>query len=261
VADPTAEQNALGSPPAVGFNSQFDYDFDPSNGISANSIDFDAVAVHEIGHVLGFDSDTGYRELVRNAPLSVSVWDPFRFRPGTSFDSFTTGERILSSGGTQNFFDGTQEIGLSTGRPDGTGGDREQASHWKDDRLTGQHIGIMDPTLADGVRETITDKDLAALKIFGYTVGTATVSPDSPTLTDATYSGKKLRLKGSGLSGQVDVEINGQVVSSGLTITLNDAANKLVVKAKQAVLNLQSGANQIVVIANGARSNAFTLTL
>jgi hypothetical protein len=261
VADPTAEQNALGSPPAVGFNSQFDYDFDPSNGISANTIDFDAVAVHEIGHVLGFDSDTGYRELVRSAPLSVSVWDMFRFRPGISLDTFTTAERILSSGGTQNFFDGTQEIGLSTGRPDGTGGDREQSSHWKDDRLTGQHIGIMDPTLADGVRETITDRDLAALKIFGYGVGTAAASPDSPTLTDASYSGKKLRLKGSGLSGQVDLEINGLVVSSGLTITLNDAASKLVVKAKQAVLNLQSGANQIVVIANGARSNAFTLTL
>lgn len=117
----------------------------------------------------------------------------------------------------------------------------------------------MDPTLADGVRETITDKDLAALKIFGYAVGAA--SPDTPTLTDASYSGKKLRLKGSGFAGQVDIEINGLVVSSGLTITLNDAANKLVLKARQTVLNLQSGTNQLVVIANGVRSNTFTLTL
>ncbi len=260
-ANPTTEENDLGSPPAIGFNSDFDYDFDPANGISANAIDFDAVAVHEIGHVLGFDSNTGYTELVRNAPLAVSIWDLFRFRPGTTLDTFGTTERILSSGGNQDFFDGIHEFALSTGRPDGTGGDREQASHWKDDRLTGQHIGIMDPTLADGVRETITEQDLAALKIFGYVVGTSAVSPDAPTLTGVSFSGKKLKLKGTGFSGQVEVEINGLVVSTSSTLTLNEAANKLVIKAKQSALNLQSGANQIVVVSNGVRSNAFTLTL
>ena len=43
--------------------------------------------------------------------------------------------------------------------------------HWKDDRLTGQCVGIMDPTLADGQRDVITENDLAALRSLGYTVG------------------------------------------------------------------------------------------
>ena len=122
VADPNNEQSSIGDPPAVGFNSQFSYDFDPSDGIDANKIDFDAVATHEIGHVLGFDSNTGFKELDRTVPVAVTIWDLFRFRPGTTSDTFSTAQRILSSGGTQDFFDGSRELALSTGRPDGTGG-------------------------------------------------------------------------------------------------------------------------------------------
>ncbi|HMH42727.1 MAG TPA: NF038122 family metalloprotease, partial [Pyrinomonadaceae bacterium] len=40
----------------IAFNSNFTFDFDPSDGITASAIDFDAVATHEIGHALGFDS-------------------------------------------------------------------------------------------------------------------------------------------------------------------------------------------------------------
>ena len=185
MADPDSEQNDLGDPPAVGFNSDFDYDFDPTDGIDSNRIDFDSVAVHELGHVLGFKSNTGYRELVRNSPVAVTVWDLFRFRPGITLDSFATAQRILSSGGGQEFFDGSREVALSTGRPDGTGGDREQSSHWKDDRLTGNYVGIMDPTLADGQRDTITENDLAALRSFGYTVDGDASSSDEPTIKNA----------------------------------------------------------------------------
>src|SRR5258706_1747795 len=42
----------------IAFNSNFTYDFDPSDGISGGT-DFDAVATHEIGHALGFVSDAG----------------------------------------------------------------------------------------------------------------------------------------------------------------------------------------------------------
>src|SRR5262249_33897066 len=174
------------------------------DGIDANKIDFDAVAVHEIGHVLGFDSNTGTRELDSSAPVAVSIWDLFRFRPGVTLDTFTTAQRILSSGGSQDYFAGAGELALSTGRPDGTGGDREQASHWKDDRFTGQHIGIMDPTLADGERAVITDNDLAALRSFGYTIGTNQPSSDAPTITSISFNGaKKMKISGTGFSGQV----------------------------------------------------------
>jgi hypothetical protein len=261
IADPATEEREIGSPPAIGFNSEFAFDFDPSDGISANKTDFDAVAVHEIGHALGFDSNTGYRELERSAPLAVSVWDLFRFRPGTTAEAFATAQRILSSGGNQNFFDGSLELGLSTGRPDGTGGDREQSSHWKDDRLTGRHIGVMDPTIADGVRLTISDNDLAALQAMGYRVGEGADAGDAPGITNVVYNGgKKLKIIGKGLSGQLDIEVNGQLITGLSEITLN-TAKKIVLKASPGSLNLHSGSNQIYVIRDGVRSNGFTLTL
>src|SRR5215216_2579948 len=258
VADPSSEQSELGAPPATGFNSVFSYDFDPTNGVDSDKIDFDSVAVHEIGHVLGFISNTGYRELLRSAPVAVSVWDIFRFRPGTTLDTFTTAQRVLTSGGSQDFFDGSREVALSTGRPDGTGGDRQQSSHWKDDRLTGQYIGVMDPTLADGKRDVITANDLAALKSFGYTINGNQTDPAAPTITNVTFNGKKLKLTGKRFSGQVEVEINGQAITPLIQVKVNSSGKKIQLKAGQSDLNIQAGSNQVQVLSNGARSNTFT---
>ena len=57
---------------------------------------------------------------------------------------------------------------LSTGRPDGTGGDGRQASHWKDDGLTAKYIGVMDPTIGYGEQHSITDNDIDVLYGIGY---------------------------------------------------------------------------------------------
>ncbi len=167
IADPDSETN-FGDPPAIGFNSDFTFDFNPANGISPNASDFDAVVMHEIGHALGFVSNTGLVELDSSIPNVVSVLDLFRFRPGVAANTFQTSQRIMASGGTQVYFSGGSALQLSTGRPDGTGGDLNQASHWKDDALTGQFIGLMDPTIADGVREELTAADLAAFSSIGY---------------------------------------------------------------------------------------------
>ncbi|MDW8256429.1 MAG: NF038122 family metalloprotease, partial [Acidobacteriota bacterium] len=186
VADPDGERSRFGDPPSIGFNSNMPFDFNPNDGIDPDKLDFDATAVHEIGHVLGFTSLVGYRELDASSPVAVSVWDLFRFRPGVTQATFSTAQRILSSGGEQVFFAGPPALPLSTGRPDGSGGDGNQASHWKDDDLTGQYIGIMDPTARPGERNEITENDLKALDFFGYRVSAQTQPPPSGDVVDLT---------------------------------------------------------------------------
>jgi uncharacterized protein (TIGR03437 family) len=168
VANPDGENQQLGPPPSVGFNSAYQFDFDPSDGIEPGKTDFDAVATHEIGHALGLSSNAGLKEVAPSVSVAPSPWDLFRFRPGVTSSSFSTAQRIQSSGGEQVFFGGGPELALSTGRPNGSGGDGRHPSHWKDDDLTGRYIGIMDPTLPSGVREEITENDLRALDLMGY---------------------------------------------------------------------------------------------
>ncbi|MBL8202896.1 MAG: NF038122 family metalloprotease [Blastocatellia bacterium] len=171
-ADPASNSGV----PTIGFNSNFTFDFDPRDGITAGAIDFDAVAVHEMGHALGFTSNSGLYELQFFATRALTAWDLFRFRPGTTTETFTAANRILSSGGEHRFYDFQPELACSTGRPDASGGDGRQASHWKADELTGVYIGIMDPTLSSGQRKEMTANDLRLLETIGYRVS-GTIQP------------------------------------------------------------------------------------
>src|SRR4030095_12523315 len=115
-------------------------------------------------------SAVGQRELDPKCNLAVTVWDLFRLRPGASMEALGTADRIVSSGGSQVLFEGDSEVQLSKGLPDGTAEDGLQPSHWRDDSVVGQRIGIMDPSIATGARQTVTPNDLAALDLFGYTM-------------------------------------------------------------------------------------------
>jgi CSLREA domain-containing protein len=182
VANPDGERVRFGDPPSIGFNSNIPFDFTPEDGIDPDKIDFDATVVHEIGHALGFTSLVGLRELIPQVPVAVSVLDLFRFRPGVTLATFSTAQRILSSGGEHIFFAGPPALPLSTGRPDGSGGDGQQASHWKDDALTGQYIGIMDPTAQLGQRMVLTENDVRAFDFLGYWVERFTVNTTEDTV-------------------------------------------------------------------------------
>jgi hypothetical protein len=195
VVAPSATYRALGILPAtaapndpapsIGFNSAFDFDFDPSDGIGAGKTDFDAVAVHEIGHVLGFNSRVGQQEVAPGSPTSVSIWDLFRFRPGVTLGTFGTQQRIMIPGGEHIFFEGTGTLPLSTAAPNGAGGDGRTASHWKDDALSLYYIGIMDPTLVEDERKAVSYFDLVALFWMGYAIGPAAVPPTLVSLEPA----------------------------------------------------------------------------
>ncbi|MEN3334370.1 MAG: hypothetical protein V7641_3735 [Blastocatellia bacterium] len=169
-ADPDGELNSFGTPPAIGLNSKFNFDFEPGDGIEPDELDFEALALHEIGHVLGFVSSVGEQEMDASIDNQPAIWDLFRLRPEAIKSDFAAAQRVLSSGGEQRFYAGDAALNLSTGRPDGTGGDGQPPSHWKDEHLTGQYLGVMNPTIASGEHQFLTDNDLTVLDAIGYRV-------------------------------------------------------------------------------------------
>jgi hypothetical protein len=168
-----ANANALGFGVNFGpdgqitFNSTFNFDFDSSDGVTLGLVDFETVAAHEIGHVLGFISAVDFIDAgLTAAPLTP--FDLFRFGAAqvpTNAAQFTTNPRNLVPGSSAFFSDSVLSWAVSTGL---SLGDGRQASHWKDDSLTGSFIGIMDPSLASGVVRQITLADLRTFDLIGY---------------------------------------------------------------------------------------------
>lgn len=225
VADPAAEQATLGDPPSIGFNSNFTFDFNPDDGVTPGQIDFLTTATHEIGHVLGFGSNVGLKELAPAFPTSLTLLDLFRFRPGIASGSFTTGQRILSTGGSQRFYSGTSEIALSTGNPSGENGDGQQASHWKDDDLGGSYIGIMDPTLPSGVTQAITEADKLAFDSIGWKLaGSSSGAPAAPSnLTATATASSVIRLSWTDNSSD-ETEFRVEQLSGASFVDIGSAA-------------------------------------
>lgn len=153
---------------AIKFSSDFSFDFDRSDGISAGSYDFVGIAIHEIGHALGFLSGVDLLDrdplLSEDALARVSPLDFTRF----SQDSQAAGADLdwTADARTKYFsVDGGSTVLIadawSTGR---NFGDGQQASHWRDNL----GLGIEDPTSAAGELLKVSGFDLRALDVIGY---------------------------------------------------------------------------------------------
>lgn len=172
----------------VTFSSAFAFDFNPSDGVSAGMMDFIGVAIHEIGHALGFVSGVdildyyGYPNGDGAGSLGYDLNDTSIF---TALDMFrySNDPNNLAPGtdpvldmtvGTNSYFsiDGGKTAlygnSFSTGSFNGDG---RQASHWKDAsgaNRCGPQLGIMDPTFCLGQMGEITGLDLAAFDAMGW---------------------------------------------------------------------------------------------
>jgi hypothetical protein len=192
--DPVALDGNFGATDAtIEFNSEFAFDFDRSDGISPGRIDFETVAAHEIGHALGFTSDVDTVDALLAAgfliPSTPRTLDLFRFPanavPGSPAE-FTTAPRLLVPGIPNPFTFEDQFpavfADLDDVFPMSTGaffGDGRQASHWKDNDLTGSLLGIMDPTLAFGQIIDVAAADIRALDVIGWDFAPDVAEPAS----------------------------------------------------------------------------------
>ena len=86
--------------------------------------------------------------------------------PATALE-FTTGGRNLEPGSAAIFDDLDLEAAFSTGVATGDG---RQASHWKDNGLTGVLIGSMDPTIAPQQVFQPSGPDLRAFDLIGWDI-------------------------------------------------------------------------------------------
>lgn len=191
----------------ITFSSSFGFDYNPTNGVDKGKYDFVAVAIHELGHSLGFVSGTdtfdwlgasqkvgGGKELFESGAFGSANTDDYAF--GSTLDLFRYGINDAVNGHLQlqwgankdayfsidgktpfNYDSNGQSLAsFSTGA---LTGDKHQASHWKDTDLfpdasqpgcylARRDIGIMDPTGTPCLDGHVTQNDLAAFDAMGW---------------------------------------------------------------------------------------------
>lgn len=171
----------------VSFSTAFAFDFDPTDGITAGQFDFVAIAIHEIGHALGFrsgvdtyDGNTTFTGNLNNftfmTPLDLLRYSTASAALGVN-DWQIGGVSYFSINGGHTHFPGCFH---STGR---NFGDGQQASHWKDSPAGVPQIGLMDPTAGRGQQGIITSQDLAAFDAIGWNVAYDVISNINRTFT------------------------------------------------------------------------------
>lgn len=176
---------AIGTNPDANIfiNTNFTFDYDPTNGIVGGQTCFRSVLVHEVLHALGFVSEgdgTGTND--------IKMLDIYRFRrtqnnPSTTAE-FTTFPRAVwtsnrIAGDVNSDFIPT-EYRMSWG-----GSGNYQASHFQDmGGVPGSAIGLMNPAIASSITfqpNYMRTSDLAAMDAIGWDYPAVIVDTTPPT--------------------------------------------------------------------------------
>lgn len=166
--------SASASDANITFSDSFTWDFDNSDGVDEGHQDFVGVAIHELGHSLGFRSGVDTVDFFIDNPDSL---ENFRVWSGLDMFRYSAEGTLDLSVGTASYFSvdgGTTNLALfSTGSSNGDG---RQASHWKDNL----GLGIMDPTAnPPGNTNTVTALDLQAFDVMGWDLAAPVPEPSS----------------------------------------------------------------------------------
>ncbi|MBX3368231.1 MAG: NF038122 family metalloprotease [Phycisphaeraceae bacterium] len=135
-----------GSDGDMTYNSAFNFDYDPSNGVGGTQISLVDVIIHEVGHALGFvsaaDNQAGGQFAMMDLYRFQRTDGTGNFNPDTNAQ-FTTTARLVHYN-TPNDDHNTDFIWAEYRMSDGT---PYQASHFREQSA---NIGIMDPAFANG---------------------------------------------------------------------------------------------------------------
>jgi hypothetical protein len=153
----------------IDFSSTFNFDFNPTDGVTAGAYDFIGVAVHEMGHALGFVSgadDFDYAAGSGAFPTDEYWWgyaaDLFRYTGEGELNwAFNQPAYFSIDGGATPLYDGY----FSTGTYNGDGW---QASHWKAPGGCTNFVGIMNPYICNALVDETTSADLAFFDAIGW---------------------------------------------------------------------------------------------
>lgn len=102
-----------------------------------------------------------------------------------------------------------------------------------------------------------TNRSAEAIASFGEP------DPGGPNISNAAYNvdGGVLIVKGPGFGDQLQLEVNGVVVAPPPRIKIKGGGTKLKIAGSLGDLNLRNGANRVVIVNGGLRSNIFVMVL
>lgn len=183
---------ALGVAPAtsssidgyVGFGSNYSFDFNRSDGISAGAYDFTGVALHEISHVLGRVSGLG-----SSSPANALPIDAFRYTaPGAASFSYNAATYFSIDGGSTNLANFAS----------GSGQERDSWAYTAGDSYSF--------AAGSGMINDLSAADRILMDVLGWNTvaGTTTPTTTTPPPTTTTSKGKPTK---RAVLGDIDINV------------------------------------------------------